>query len=818
MKIYKKNKPFHRYGSKNCKFIFLGFVLVLGSSIPSFSMDVIDGGMSSSSSVAGRFIVEQPSKQQYNFPEILHLVENGEINISNIEGKNVVLVFGDTGSGKSTTINSLLGARMEEREDGSIDVEDGSRAEFAQIGHSKEACTALPAAWSRPDVSPYVYIDTRGFLGEEEHPEEDIAASILMEMAVKKANSIRIMVIADYNDLGKRARSFMKLGRRLSKIVVGQKIPMLFLFNRYQPLSRTLARQFDEKSFLGKEEEVIASVNHQINDIVKKEENTLNKVIGNIGKRLGRMLKKDDPEIEMNADFQASAAEKLYTVFLKYNSDLGNIGYIDPLSPEARNSILDRLSRMDSINPESLIFTGYNTDRVAFDSAFAHTIKHLLLLTKAKIRVSKFGLKLLEEMTKEAEACFNYHQQQVQTGDSRLVHISQDDLREVESAYLENIIDIQGRRIRLQQQRMSFLENRAGLERNITTLLSGSPKLFWQDRWREECYFWGGWWRNHKSYYPHATNFVSWTAELEEGTSQRNINRQDTPYLDVDYVSSTGYDCAGKVNVYVAPKDDPSTKPLVEKIKTDIASVDKIIEGYTRSLDDLEREEANASENRSANIAAKIRILQERKVRVFHEQMTRLKQAVLVREQVDALYNEHREHLGTCARILDKLDSNKPIFSAFRESYHQLPNIVERSGLEERLIDQTFGNILLDPVQMNCPNDGGGHNRVHERHKIAEVLHAREEVCLLCSGRVRGLIQIGAQQAELAEIIDDIHNNASAANDELREFVTLMRQDAMLQKQQEEEDHSQEEWARQDADAAYERLGGAGGSNDRVRD
>lgn len=94
--------------------------------------------------------------------EVFRLVEEGEKYITALAGRDVVIVLGNSGVGKSTTINFLLGSKMV-RNGKSIDV-DPSQAKLANVGHTNTACTVFPALYA-VEGHPYVYLDTRGFVG-----------------------------------------------------------------------------------------------------------------------------------------------------------------------------------------------------------------------------------------------------------------------------------------------------------------------------------------------------------------------------------------------------------------------------------------------------------------------------------------------------------------------------------------------------------------------------------------------------------------------------------------------------------------------------
>ena len=74
--------------------------------------------------------------QILDIKEIFNLVKKVSKNIDEIEGKDVVLFYGHTDVGKSTTVNYLGGAKMRRGKDGKIYVKEGQKMPIAQIGQS----------------------------------------------------------------------------------------------------------------------------------------------------------------------------------------------------------------------------------------------------------------------------------------------------------------------------------------------------------------------------------------------------------------------------------------------------------------------------------------------------------------------------------------------------------------------------------------------------------------------------------------------------------------------------------------------------------
>ncbi|KAL3941493.1 MAG: hypothetical protein SGBAC_004162 [Bacillariaceae sp.] len=179
-------------------------------------------------------------------------IETGSKILDHIEGKNVVLVIGKTGTGKSTFIQGIAGKKLYETAhsiecDGLIvenNVYDSQDAlpDFA-IGHEKMSqtkafCSFVPEEQDgKEDV---VYIDTPGF--EDTHHEEiDVATSVMLSHIAKKCKSIRFVVLINYTSLledrGGAARSILRFTSAFVKDFSKDKKGFMFLFTHTNEIS-----------------------------------------------------------------------------------------------------------------------------------------------------------------------------------------------------------------------------------------------------------------------------------------------------------------------------------------------------------------------------------------------------------------------------------------------------------------------------------------------------------------------------------------------------------------------------------------------------
>jgi hypothetical protein len=123
---------------------------------------------------------------------ILSLIKNARQELNKAEGRNVISLIGNTGAGKSTTINYLLGCQMQRKEDQVI-AEDP----IAKGGHGLDSETCIPECFSLSH-SDVVFCDMPGFL-ETRGPEVNIANAVNTRNLLIRAKSNRFFLLVNYH-------------------------------------------------------------------------------------------------------------------------------------------------------------------------------------------------------------------------------------------------------------------------------------------------------------------------------------------------------------------------------------------------------------------------------------------------------------------------------------------------------------------------------------------------------------------------------------------------------------------------------------------
>ena len=134
--------------------------------------------------------------EDVNLKDEMDLVIEGEKYIEDTNGKDIIIFIGGTQIGKSTTINALLGVPFK-KQNGKLIPQKELIAKIGASDNGGVSCTIFPALYC---ADHYTYfLDTQGFF--ESRNSAIAASSILMEMAIKDAKSIRIVFLGNYEEI-----------------------------------------------------------------------------------------------------------------------------------------------------------------------------------------------------------------------------------------------------------------------------------------------------------------------------------------------------------------------------------------------------------------------------------------------------------------------------------------------------------------------------------------------------------------------------------------------------------------------------------------
>ena len=153
-------------------------------------------------------------KKELGTTESISLIEYatqlGEENAASATDKEVVLVLGNTGVGKSTAVNYLMGCEMKLVKPSELGLEGPKKVvvvdpesicpEVMPIGHGSQSRTFMPQIVLDADDSNQAYCDCPGF-ADNRGAEINIANAINTRRVVQQAAGIKVVFLAEYSDI-----------------------------------------------------------------------------------------------------------------------------------------------------------------------------------------------------------------------------------------------------------------------------------------------------------------------------------------------------------------------------------------------------------------------------------------------------------------------------------------------------------------------------------------------------------------------------------------------------------------------------------------
>jgi len=161
-------------------------------------------------------------------------------------GRDVVLFIGNTQTGKSTLINSLLGIDFKLKDDIvgfnlTPKIKKDTKI-YAEMGEGIST-TKLPKCYDcninannekiNPNEFNYVLVDTRGFFDLNENEKEyEMASSIMLDFIIKISRTVRVVFLERFNTIKEGITTFQHISSILGKIVKNENSPILIVLNR----------------------------------------------------------------------------------------------------------------------------------------------------------------------------------------------------------------------------------------------------------------------------------------------------------------------------------------------------------------------------------------------------------------------------------------------------------------------------------------------------------------------------------------------------------------------------------------------------------
>ena len=156
-------------------------------------------------------------------------IKLGNIAIEKAHNKDLVLLLGNTGVGKSTMLNYVCGKKLILKENKYVELdrkfmgENTDDGEFALIGHGNQSVTFTPGIFElKIDEETLFLCDCPGFT-DSRGAEINIANSVNISTMMKQAKSVRFVLLFSHSDLTeKRGKNIKELSNWLNKLTFTQ--------------------------------------------------------------------------------------------------------------------------------------------------------------------------------------------------------------------------------------------------------------------------------------------------------------------------------------------------------------------------------------------------------------------------------------------------------------------------------------------------------------------------------------------------------------------------------------------------------------------
>lgn len=633
--------------------------------------------------------------------EMQSLIQRAYPKIETAANKNIVLVLGNLGAGKSSIVDYLLGCRMRAENRGTrrVAVPEEGQQVYAPIGHSFEAQTLFPEVYTN-GTSSYFYCDCPGF-EDNRTLEERICASISTQMAINKASSVKVMVVIDNNSFRvDRAASFRKLSNTLSKLFSRldhfdqqEEFPFLFVINKADPWVEA------------------AHVVADIREIISAEDTTIATMLSRVQ---GRFRSLDS---ERRREIQNTRTMLGFLNFMLQGGE-SNIHVIDVFDTphhlqSSRQEIETALSSLPSIGKESFNFERYDDMRVKFNEVIYKIIEDSTGILKEKREIPQ-RIRYYDRAAADANRRVDFYVTQLATGNFS-ISINRDRIQELTTAM---------ERSEAQRQ---------GLEGRIQGLNRIDAVKYWEDSINEERFriLWlfsnPFSWSEKEFRYTGIPFMHSQESAYDTGRFLNKAENPATGAYSSRYESNRGSDGRAKVEIFIPFNQSPDIVTTLTDLQGQRGRLNSHIQWLRNSRAQYENEDRATETQRRSQFERGQRRFEQ--LRRMFEESRNVAQELLPRVEQD--YENNANLIRTTYNIVTNLTFESPLVNIFINLYEHLdqPEDIE-PNLSPNLIDPISADPLIDPVQTRCEHP-------FNRLEITAWLQSGHDSCPICRASVR---------------------------------------------------------------------------------
>ena len=509
--------------------------------------------------------------EDVNLKDEMDLVIEGEKYIKDTNGKDIIIFIGGTQIGKSTTINALLGVPFK-KQNGKLIPQKELIAKIGASDNGGVSCTIFPALYC---ADHYTYfLDTQGFF--ESRNSAIAASSILMEMAIKDAKSIRIVFLGNYEEIKSGLSKLDRYNIPLSKLFLNMDIPIFFLWNKftlgdfdedflqneYLQWDYTKKHNFIMEQIDTKTKEFIKNATINLEKSKEKIERENNISLETYGQNIKYLFtgekqnnKFENCEInQINADLlkeeiKELEKENIIIHLIKKSYESRNFGYFDPTQEESIRDFYEKIKKCEIAKKEDFTYRELSKERVNFNENFERNIyEHTKVLQKylfAKT-YSKDDLLYIKL----------FIDNEIKTCNEDLKNVN--NINEIDKLQNKYNLKIEENIKDLYDEINEFNTQAIRIKKKLNIKRNAEPIVYFHEDIKDPASFVFGWWRNHHTHYISDIPIAKVETHLDENTYlvNENLYEDSQNYIyDARFQSKFGKGCYGKISFYAYPKD-----------------------------------------------------------------------------------------------------------------------------------------------------------------------------------------------------------------------------------------------------------------------
>jgi|GEM_PF-3756442 len=637
--------------------------------------------------------------EEFSFEKIEDFIKTALVKAKPAEKKEIVLVLGNTGAGKSTGINYMLGCEMQRTRSSygtyvAVPVDTGR--EFAKIGQTLASETRYSQVYENGDVA---YCDCPGFI-DNRSKDERICASMSVELAVKLAEKVKgIMLVIDFKALTvDRAASLNNLMRLLSQLLVtpsAVEASILFVFTKIPRSHGT------KDAILFTIEEIITSDKERLEEIKKAGKGHMN----------GSQHKE-----------YISLTRKLAVLqLIKNNPD--NIMLLNVFDKgESKQQMFNKLTSLIPLSKEVFNFHNYDENRVSFNKAVYQIVQRGILLTRDKIQLPK-KIRQCDERLKEYAEKLPFYEDQICAFESDIS--LGDEQKKVVIATLLERKDKNARPLMELNRNIQRLQQKiANDQRALSQLDTDEPVQYWEEQVNDERNLFGRIFnfRTLRNFSYDDIPFLNVELTKDNGSFTVIASESENGKYQVNYESEEGKDGRANVKVFIKKRNKPDNKQQIDNLKDNLKTSRNNLTTLLNARDLLNAE----NEALTQSITLHTVNSENRKLQAQNLESTR--RAILAdiekqKKDIEALmanlalveseFKESHALFETVAQIAFIIGFDSELVNYFLKLYYKLPteNVLEKSELP--IIEKTHQEMknfkcpitlstMMDPVITPC--------------------------------------------------------------------------------------------------------------------